>query len=249
MFWTMRVTSRRVMLSRFALIIWRGYGRKSLKTRWTWEFCSEYWIGYQSNFKLLSRLYRGGFVNRLYVCENQKVTSGSQEVKHVILRLYGGKMVDKSENAFKAYGEVGEVLVYYIMAQEGLGPQIYGVFSGGRVEQYLPVSRTHSLCFLDENYNLFSVKNHIEWWPVGSCCHISFCSKIGSNPFFECSILQRTERYVFHATQSSSVDTAPIQRRIKAAASPKRERRGSSVGTKFQPVTSPGVCNKNTATR
>ena len=53
----------------------------------------------------------------------------------VVLRLYGGKILDKSgeQNVLKAYGEVGEVLIYYIMAQEGLGPKIYGVFTGGRL--------------------------------------------------------------------------------------------------------------------
>ena len=140
----MKPICQRLMLSSSVQITWRDPGPRLAKISLTWKSFSEYdsiglrklqfwWLVSFDSAK------RGGFVNRLYVCQNKSVIT-TQEVKQVLLRLYGGKMLDKSDHAFKAFGEVGEVLVYYIMAQNGLGPQIYGVFSGGRIEQFLPVS-------------------------------------------------------------------------------------------------------------
>ena len=86
---------------------------------------------------------QGGFVNRLFICENKKLTANpsKSEPSKVILRLLGGKMMDNKysdENIFETHGEVVESLNYVLMSQANLGPKIYGVFSGGRIEEFIP---------------------------------------------------------------------------------------------------------------
>ena len=36
---------------------------------------------------------------------------------------------------------ITESVVYSILAQEGLAPQLYGIFSGGRIEEYIEVEK------------------------------------------------------------------------------------------------------------
>ena len=87
-------------------------------------------------------ILRGGFVNRLFVCENKKLVSkpNKHEPSKVLLRLMGGKLLDKfaKDNILAMPGEVVESLLYVLMSQANLGPQIYGVFSGGRIEEFIP---------------------------------------------------------------------------------------------------------------
>ena len=116
----------------------------------------------------------GGFVNRLFVCENKKLSekstnqrdgkstnqrdgkstnqrdgkstnqrdgkSPAQEPAKVLLRLFGGKLLNKfsSDEILATHGEVIETLNYYIMNQYKLGPKMYGVFPGGRIEEFVP---------------------------------------------------------------------------------------------------------------
>ena len=87
-------------------------------------------------------ILQGGFVNRLFVCENKKLVSkpNKHEPSKVLLRLMGGKLLDKfaKDNILAMPGEVVESLLYVLMSQANLGPQIYGVFSGGRIEEFIP---------------------------------------------------------------------------------------------------------------
>jgi len=56
----------------------------------------------------------------------------------VILRLYGGKLIDKHMNsALINSGITDEVIVFYAMSELGYGPKLYGVFDGGRIEQFI----------------------------------------------------------------------------------------------------------------
>lgn len=104
---------------------------------------------------------QGGFVNRLFICENKRLMSESrkksadgkseeesgkgEEPTKVILRLMGGKMIEKysKDNILATHGEVIESLNYYLMSDAKLGPKIFAIFSGGRIEEYIP-SRTLS---------------------------------------------------------------------------------------------------------
>ncbi|KAI1299664.1 Choline/ethanolamine kinase [Halotydeus destructor] len=84
-----------------------------------------------------------GFVNRIFICENQGGdNSVPDEPKKVILRLYGGKIVNV-DRIWRNGGVMEEVLVFYTVSNLGLGPKLLGVFPGGRLEQYVE-SRTFS---------------------------------------------------------------------------------------------------------
>ena len=68
---------------------------------------------------------QGGFINRIFLCHN-KVTG-----EKVLIRLYGGKMLAKQPNVEK------EVLMFHLIALQGVGPKLLGIFEGGRIEEYL----------------------------------------------------------------------------------------------------------------
>ena len=88
-------------------------------------------------------ILQGGFVNRLFICENKMLVSNASksEPSKVLLRLMGGKILDNKyakDNILATHGEVVESLHYVLMSQANLGPKIYGVFSGGRIEEFIP---------------------------------------------------------------------------------------------------------------
>ena len=70
-------------------------------------------------------ILQGGFVNRLFICENKKLVSKQikSEPTKVILRLMGGKLLDKyaKDNILATHGEVVESLNYVLMSQAKLG--------------------------------------------------------------------------------------------------------------------------------
>jgi choline/ethanolamine kinase len=86
----------------------------------------------QDDFSL--SVIQGGFVNRIFLCENKVAADG--EPKKVILRLYGGKLIDR-DHIFRNGSIMDEVLVFYAMSDAKLGPKLYGVFPEGRVEEFI----------------------------------------------------------------------------------------------------------------
>ena len=76
-------------------------------------------------------------MNRIFLCRN-KVKD-----EKVLLRLYGGKLLEQN-NILRGGGAETEVLVFHVMDQKKIGPQLLGVFPGGRLEQYIENSATLS---------------------------------------------------------------------------------------------------------
>lgn len=75
----------------------------------------------------------GGLSNLLFRCSlPNHLPSVGEEPREVLLRLYGAILqgVDSL---------VLESVMFAILAERSLGPQLYGVFPEGRLEQYLPV--------------------------------------------------------------------------------------------------------------
>ena len=72
-----------------------------------------------------------GFVNRIFVCHNKKSN------EKVLVRLYGGKIVESEDNILRNVGLEGEVLTFHLMDVNGIGPRLLGVFDGGRIEGYI----------------------------------------------------------------------------------------------------------------
>lgn len=74
----------------------------------------------------------GGLSNLLFRCSlPNHLPSVGEEPREVLLRLYGAILqgVDSL---------VLESVMFAILAERSLGPQLYGVFPEGRLEQYLP---------------------------------------------------------------------------------------------------------------
>lgn len=81
----------------------------------------------------------GGLSNLLFRCSlPNHLPSVGEEPREVLLRLYGAILqgVDSL---------VLESVMFAILAERSLGPQLYGVFPEGRLEQYLPVRAQFSL--------------------------------------------------------------------------------------------------------
>ena len=84
---------------------------------------------------------KGGYVNTLYTVENNAISGNKNEPKKVILRFYGGKAMgdDKREvsTIFPFTSEVEEILVFQHQSMTGCGSKLYGIFSGGLVQEYV----------------------------------------------------------------------------------------------------------------
>lgn len=57
------------------------------------------------------------------------------EPKEVLLRIYGQS---HGEHALEAM--LTESVVFALLSERRLGPKLHGIFPGGRIEQYIPVS-------------------------------------------------------------------------------------------------------------
>jgi choline/ethanolamine kinase len=60
----------------------------------------------------------------------------SSEPSQVLLRLYG--QVHGTERALE--GLITESVIFTLLSERHLGPKLHGVFPGGRIEEYIPVS-------------------------------------------------------------------------------------------------------------
>ena len=81
---------------------------------------------------------QAGFVNRIFLCQNKKSN------EKVLVRLYGGKIIENSNNILRNVGLEGEVFTFHLMDVYGIGPRLLGVFDGGRIEGYIEGCNTLS---------------------------------------------------------------------------------------------------------
>ena len=81
-------------------------------------------------------LSSGGLSNFLYYCAlppGTKPTHG--EPSRVLVRFYGQI---HGEGALEAL--VTESVIFTLLSERKLGPKLHGVFPGGRLEEFIPVS-------------------------------------------------------------------------------------------------------------
>lgn len=82
--------------------------------------------------------HSGGLSNRLYICEDTTNSSTCPECpSKLLIRLYGGK-VCTPEEPYRTLNESGECLLFGKFGELGLGPKLFGIFEGGRLEQFIP---------------------------------------------------------------------------------------------------------------
>lgn len=84
--------------------------------------------------ELVVRPITGGLTNHLYYCGlPQNHTPHGDEPSEVLLRVYGRM---HSEHDVQAI--LTESVIFTLLSERELGPKLYGVFPGGRLEQYIP---------------------------------------------------------------------------------------------------------------
>lgn len=71
------------------------------------------------------------------MCEDTTTDNRSQAIAKFIIRLFGGKLV-ADEEPLKVLSRQEESLVFLANSVANLGPKLYGVFDGGRLEQFVP---------------------------------------------------------------------------------------------------------------
>lgn len=76
--------------------------------------------------------YSGGLSNWLY---RVTLLKGNAEPRDVLMRLYGQT---HGENAIENI--ITESVIFTLLSERGLGPKLHGIFPGGRLEEYIPVS-------------------------------------------------------------------------------------------------------------
>lgn len=82
-----------------------------------------------------------GYINSVWVVENS--TAGHVEPKKLLLRKYGGNTLDgymkqrSKDESYFTNSETDEVLIIFLNSKLSWGPQLYGVFEGGRVEEFV----------------------------------------------------------------------------------------------------------------
>lgn len=74
----------------------------------------------------------GGLSNLLYLCSlPEKVKTREDEPSKVLLRLYGRIIQENPETV------ITDSVIFSLLAEKQMGPRLYGVFTGGRVEEYI----------------------------------------------------------------------------------------------------------------
>lgn len=87
----------------------------------------------------------------MYIVEDVSKTSNDNPQKKFLIRLYGGKLIEKDDIIKAGKCEASEGLVFYANDTHGLGPKLFGVFDGGRVEAFVPSHRITEADLVDDN--------------------------------------------------------------------------------------------------
>lgn len=70
------------------------------------------------------------------------------EPSQVLLRMYG-QLLDKNDT------KITDSVITMLLSERNLGPKLYGIFPGGRLEEYIPVSIFLLLTFFANLHILF----------------------------------------------------------------------------------------------
>ncbi|XP_023231047.1 choline/ethanolamine kinase-like isoform X1 [Centruroides sculpturatus] len=96
------------------------------------EFLSGTWKSISSS-DMVFRSLSGGLSNLLYYCSLPEThTPLIGEPGQVLLRMYG-QLHDGGVDS-----TVTESVIFMMLAERRLGPKLYGIFPGGRLEEYIP---------------------------------------------------------------------------------------------------------------
>ena len=79
----------------------------------------------------------GGYCNSITLVSRKGPSSTlkDEEPPSLLIRRKGGNMVDVDELALNT--DASQTLIQYELSRRGLGPKLYGVFTGGTIEEYI----------------------------------------------------------------------------------------------------------------
>ncbi|XP_054724032.1 choline/ethanolamine kinase-like isoform X2 [Uloborus diversus] len=100
-----------------------------------YQICRDYlsgsWKSISSN-DMVFRSISGGMSNLLYYCSLPEThTPLVGEPRQVLMRMYG--QIHEGAEA-----KVTESVIFMMLSERKLGPKLYGIFPGGRLEEYIP---------------------------------------------------------------------------------------------------------------
>ena len=117
------------------------------------SICSCFFKIYYLCYPILIYLcvFSGGLSNLLYLCcLSEKIELLNGEPRKVLLRLYGQIIRENPDTVLT------DSVIFALLSEKQLGPKLYGVFTHGRIEEYVPV-RLH-FSFMDPCKILQSLK-------------------------------------------------------------------------------------------
>jgi choline/ethanolamine kinase len=79
----------------------------------------------------------GGLSNMMYLCILPEHVKSGKEPRKVLLRVYGQIIQENPETV------VTDSVIFALLAEKRMGPKFYGVFTGGRIEEYVPSRHLH----------------------------------------------------------------------------------------------------------
>lgn len=95
----------------------------------------------------------------MYIVEDISNTSNDNPNKKFLIRLYGGKLVEKDDVCKAGNCEASEGIVFYANGIKALGPNLFGVFDGGRVEEFVPSHPITDAELADDNIARELIRN------------------------------------------------------------------------------------------
>lgn len=96
------------------------------------DFLSGAWRKLSSD-EIVVKRFSGGMSNLLYFCAlPNSVPPVSNEPRQVLLRIYG-QVHDAGVEAV-----ITQSVIFTLLSERRMGPKLYGVFPGGRLEEYIP---------------------------------------------------------------------------------------------------------------
>ncbi|ESO02337.1 hypothetical protein HELRODRAFT_65481 [Helobdella robusta] len=111
------------------------------------EYCQDYlggsWFSASIEDFIMEHI-TGGLSNILYKCSlADHVPMSRSEVRTVLVRFYGEIITDNSDVVLI------DSVVYTLLAERKMGPKLYGVFTKGRIEEFVP-ARVLKTCELHD---------------------------------------------------------------------------------------------------
>ncbi|XP_037031603.1 choline kinase alpha-like [Bradysia coprophila] len=102
--------------------------------------------------------FGGGYSDRLFIVEDVSKASNGNPIKKFLIRLYGGKLIEKDDIIKAGKCEASEGIVFFVNGVKGLGPKLLGVFDGGRIEEFVPSHQLVEADLTDKNISLELVR-------------------------------------------------------------------------------------------